>query len=104
MEDLMPQCKLPHCKEEAVPYGKRYCPAHKAAYQMKQSEYRAWRELLPDCADEDCSGKVLEDNETFCTSCRQERSDQDMADHDRKMFMLLDDEEKWSQIYDAVFK
>lgn len=67
----MPKCKLDRCREEAVPYGKRYCPEHLAAYKAKQKKYAEWQETAPKC---DRCGKPLtisrvERKSSICTPC-----------------------------------
>jgi hypothetical protein len=72
----MPKCKLANCREEALPTGKRYCAAHKAAYLAKQREYRRVQETLPDCEDCGCKLSVTaaQNGLTLCRECttRQE--------------------------------
>lgn len=67
----MPKCKLSNCREEAVPYGKRYCPAHKAVYEAKKRAYAEVAATLPDCLD--CGRKVSPNRasagEIRCTDC-----------------------------------
>lgn len=52
----MPQCKKANCREEAVPGGKRYCPAHMREYKQKQAEYRAIEATLRCCVS--CGQKL----------------------------------------------
>lgn len=52
----MPQCKKSNCREEAVPFGKRYCPQHMREYKAKQAEYEQVKTTLRDCS---CCGEKL---------------------------------------------
>lgn len=69
----MPKCKMSNCREEAVPFGKRYCPRHKAEYERKQREYAAIQRTLRDC---ECCGIKLsktrhDAGETLCGDCAE---------------------------------
>jgi uncharacterized Zn finger protein (UPF0148 family) len=66
----MPKCKLNNCREEAVPYGKRYCPAHKAAYEAKQREYRKRAAEAPKCPD--CGTAPLFGDRVRCPDCQRD--------------------------------
>lgn len=70
----MPQCKKEGCREQAVQFGKRYCPEHLKAYQMKQREYQAIQQTLRNCAG--CGEKLSKTRhdagELECGRCHQE--------------------------------
>ena len=78
----MPKCKMSNCREEAVPFGKRYCPRHKAEYERKRREYAEIQRTLRDC--ERCGVKLSkarhDAGETICGDCavvvRKEYSEQ----------------------------
>jgi|SRR6478735_7570549 len=67
----MPKCKKSDCREPALPYGKRYCAAHKAEYERKQREYAEMQKTLRKCVV--CGNhlsKTRHDNgETCCGKC-----------------------------------
>ena len=72
----MRRCKINYCKEEAVPYGKRYCPTHLAAYKKKRAVYLEIEKNLPKCESgisPECQGVVgvtrSECGLTTCKSC-----------------------------------
>ena len=74
----MPRCKKSDCREEAVPFGKRYCPTHMAEYKRKQREYEEVRKTLRNC---ECCGDTLtktkhDAGETLCWSCDEKRIEQ----------------------------
>ncbi len=69
----MPKCKMSNCREEAVPYGKRYCPHHMQQYKRKQAEYAAISATLRQCA---CCGEKLtktshDRGDLMCRSCEE---------------------------------
>jgi hypothetical protein len=67
----MPKCKKADCREQAVPYGKRYCPAHLAEYKAKQAAYERLKQTLPDCIN--CGQKLSKTRadlgEDICGTC-----------------------------------
>ena len=108
----MPQCKVSGCREEAVPTGKRYCPAHKALYEAKQREYNEIQKTLRCC--EDCGEKLSKTRhdagEVKCGRCFQEseaariESEEAGRRHREKMDRLaeLDACETVSQLRDYI--
>lgn len=74
----MPQCKRDGCREQAVPFGKRYCPEHMAQYRAKQKEYQDWQASAPKCK---CCGGVMtrtrvDNGTTICGDCEAEQEEQ----------------------------
>lgn len=66
----MPQCKKYNCREEAVPYGKRYCPKHKAEYEAKKKAYQQRAAAAPKCPD--CGTAPLFGDRVRCLDCQRD--------------------------------
>ena len=66
----MPQCKRDGCSEEAVPYGKRYCPKHKAEYEAKRKAYHMRAAAAPKCPD--CEETPLFGDRERCNDCQRD--------------------------------
>lgn len=85
----MPKCKLSNCREEAVPYGKRYCPFHLAEYNRKQREYRERAEAAPKCPD--CGvAPLLHEGYIRCRACQDHRDQQERAAARQELFDGID--------------
>lgn len=69
----MPKCKKSFCREEAVPYGKRYCPTHMHEYKEKQREFDRISATLRCCTF--CGEKLTKTGhdrgDLMCRSCSE---------------------------------
>ena len=96
----MAKCKLDHCRKEAVPGGKRYCPEHLAAYKKRRAEYLAKQAALPVC-DVCGNGKVTRGS-TMCVSCYEEAIQRQRAESLKRTFMSLAIQDQIEYLYDLV--
>lgn len=103
----MPKCKLGHCREEAVPFGKRYCPKHLAEYKAKRAEYERIQATLRCC---DACGEKLtkmahDRGDRLCQGCQEraavaEAAARRRAEHRRFETQRLDDLEACQSVDD----
>ncbi len=79
----MPKCKKSGCCEEAVPYGKRYCPHHMQEYRRNQAEYEAIYATLRCC--EQCGEKLTKTGhdrgDRLCRSCEERQEQERIQNH-----------------------
>lgn len=86
------QCKRDGCREDAVLYGKQYCPTHTAERVARQRRSAAMRATLPNCV---CCGEHLTlaahtNGYDTCTECRQA---QELRDAEHAKVAAFDDAE-----------